>query len=82
MTGGVVYSHLIDHHVHDGLGNTIADILTHNREIGFNKITNGLHLSLELRVNGILLSLQKDEVLDNNSSQRPGSGYSLPDDCY
>lgn len=60
-TVGVVSSHLIHHHVHDGLGNNVTDILTDNRQVGVHKVTDGLHLSLQLRIDGVqILFLQKE----------------------
>lgn len=77
-TVGVVSSHLIHHHVHDSLGNRIANILTDDRQIGVNKVTNGLNLSLQLGINGVqVLFLQEEEVCCSNSALSPGGSRLL-----
>lgn len=47
--------HLVDHHEHDSLRDGVSDVLTDNGEIGVDKITNGLNLSLQLWINGLHL---------------------------
>lgn len=76
-TVGVVTPHLIHHHEHDGLGNNVTDSLTDDTDIGVDKITNGLNLSLQLGINGVQLRVLQVKVGVSNPSTRPGSSWLL-----
>lgn len=44
--------YIVDHQMHDGLGHEIPDTLVDDGHVGVHQVTDGLHLSLQLRVHG------------------------------
>lgn len=46
-------THIVDHEVHDGLRHQVADGLVDDGHVGVNKVADGLHLPLQLRVHAV-----------------------------
>lgn len=46
-------THIVNHEVHDGLWHQVTDGLVDNSHVGVDQVTNGLHLSLQLRVHAV-----------------------------
>lgn len=46
-------THIVNHEVHDGLRYQVADSLVDNGHVGVDKVANGLHLPLQLRVHAV-----------------------------
>lgn len=48
--------YIIDHKVHNSFGHEIPDALVNDGHIGVHQVPDGLHLSLQLRIHGEVLS--------------------------
>lgn len=48
-----LYTYIVDHEVHDGLGHEIPYSLVDNGHVRVYQVPDGLHLALQLRVHGV-----------------------------
>lgn len=47
-----MHTYTVDHEVHDGLGHEVADGLVDDADVGVHQVPDGLHLLLQLGVDG------------------------------
>lgn len=52
MVTVIIFSYIVDHEMHDGLGHEVPDALVDNRHVGVHQVADGLHFALQLRVHG------------------------------
>lgn len=70
-------AHLVHNHVHDGFGYEVPLGLEHNLHVGFDQVSDRLHLSFQLRIRGggqgfvIAVALSKETC---NFSHKQNSG--------
>lgn len=51
----LLFSHVIDHKVHNGLRHEVPDALVDDGHVGVDQVPDGLHLPLQLGIHGEVL---------------------------